>query len=152
MNQVKSGTKVTIQLYIEANYSLSLRAYSDQSLDSIFNHVSCQSTAAFKSQCKAGTILSRQREGEANDWSSYMFLLQNIDGLRYSMRIEWQTKFLKLLKQAIVPATKPRAFWTLKLQLTKFHPKPAFSQFHFNAICMVACKLPSLIVRCVHTK
>ena len=65
--------------------------FLDQSLDNIFNHVTCQSTSAFKAQCKR-TILSLQREGDANDWTSNKFILQNISGLRYSKRRIDQTK------------------------------------------------------------
>ena len=59
--------------------------FLDPSIDNVFNPVSCQSPTAFKAQSKR-TTLKLQSEGDANDWSSNSFLLQNIKGLRKSKR------------------------------------------------------------------
>ena len=59
--------------------------YNDPAIENVFNHVSCQSTAAFKAQCKR-TILDHQRKGDTDDWTTSMFLTQKITGLRTSSR------------------------------------------------------------------
>ena len=59
--------------------------FIDPSISNVYDHVSCQSIPAFKAQCKR-TILGLQGSGEANDWSSNNFIIQNISGLRKSKR------------------------------------------------------------------
>jgi len=59
--------------------------YLDPSMNDIFNPVSCQSTRAFKAQCRR-VVLRSQNEGDPSDWSSNVFLLQRVNGLRKSNR------------------------------------------------------------------
>ena len=59
--------------------------FIDSSLDNAFNPMSCQSTSAFKAQCKR-TILSLQADGVIDDWTSNSFLIHKINGLRTSKR------------------------------------------------------------------
>jgi len=59
--------------------------FIDSSLDNAFNPMSCQSITAFKAQCKR-IILNQQAEGEIDDWTSNIFLIHKINGLRSSKR------------------------------------------------------------------
>ena len=59
--------------------------YLDPEANEIFNPVSCQSTKAFRKQCKR-VILKLQNGGEPNDWSTNTFLLQSVNGPRRSNR------------------------------------------------------------------
>ena len=59
--------------------------YMDSSMSENFNPVSCQSTMAFKAQCRR-VVLKSQNEGDPNDWSTNVFLIQRINGIRKSNR------------------------------------------------------------------
>ena len=50
-----------------------------------FNPTACFTSQAFKKQSKR-TLLNLQKEGDDNDWSSNIFILQSIPGLRQSSR------------------------------------------------------------------
>ena len=59
--------------------------YLDPTINDIFNPVSCQSIGAFKAQCRR-VVFRSQNEGDPGDWSSNVFLLQRVNGLRKSSR------------------------------------------------------------------
>jgi hypothetical protein len=59
--------------------------YISSSIDDVLDPVSCQSTTAFKAQCKR-KILDHQKKGDTDDWTTSMFLIKKITVLRTSYR------------------------------------------------------------------